>query len=248
MLNYIKQELYRITHKKSMYIYYGSLILAFGILMLVGSNMDASSFLELLGTYMMVIVAVFVGGQVFASVYGDDVSSKSLGLAVSSGVSRTQIVLGKLIVAVLLLISIFTILGLVSVGIYLLYGGNFNPQDQIMIQYILFKTFVTILMLLAFMSLSSIVLYLTQNATVSNVLLILFIMQFVLMLLSLISMGIPYLNDLIPYTVSNTMSTLDSTYLKTQEIAFKELAILISYSIIGVGISAVILNKQEINN
>lgn len=248
MINYIKAELYRTTHKKSMYMYYAALVLGFLLIIIFASNMDATSYLEILGLALVSMTAVFVAGQVFMSVYGDDVSSKSLGLSVSTGLSRTKIIIAKFIVSVVLVVCIYFVLSIVAGMVYLVLGGNFSSQDQTYIRFIFFRLAIQIVVMLVFMVLTTIVLYTSQSSTASSIVLILLIMGFVYNILGMISSGIPFVSELMPYTVTALQGSINDAYMMKDIVEYSDIMILLGYLVAGLGLSSFALGRKELSN
>ena len=107
MLKLLRGELYRLIHKKSLYLYFGALAIGYFIISFVRSGeFGAESILSDAGNFLSMLPA-FAGGFLFAAIYTDDLNSKNLTALVGFGISKAKIVTVKLILMALLGAVIF---------------------------------------------------------------------------------------------------------------------------------------------
>jgi ABC-type transport system involved in multi-copper enzyme maturation permease subunit len=101
MRKLLNGEIYRLLHKKSLYIYFLALAGGYFVLAFIRSGgfdeeaivRDAMNFFNFL--------PALAGGFLFAAVYTDDLSAKNLITLVGFGVSKTKIVLAKFVLMAL---------------------------------------------------------------------------------------------------------------------------------------------------
>ena len=86
MLNYMRGELYRLLHKKSLYLFFGALALGYTLVAFVRSGgLGEDSLLGDAANFFGYLPAL-AGGFLFAAVYTDDLSAKSLATLVGFGI------------------------------------------------------------------------------------------------------------------------------------------------------------------
>jgi ABC-type transport system involved in multi-copper enzyme maturation permease subunit len=128
MLNYLRGEFYRLLCKKSLYLYFA--VLAFGYVGLAfirSSTITATSFVEQTAS-LLDYLPVLLGGYLFASIYTDDLSAKTLSTLVGFGMSRTKIVLTKTVLAALCALALYALVPLLAAATYAVFG--WPPDGQ----------------------------------------------------------------------------------------------------------------------
>lgn len=162
MFNLIRGELYRLLHKKSLYLYFGVLTIGYILLAVMRSGGfnnesvigDASS--------LFFLTPALVGGFLFSAIYTDDLIAKNLITLVGYGLSKSKIVITKVILAAFFVTVIFGLLPLVHSAIYMVLGCTVTAE-QLAAVYALSVRY--LLMTLAYTSLSSIVVDGVQRST-----------------------------------------------------------------------------------
>ena len=170
MIKLINGEIYRILHKKSMYIYFCSLAAGYFLLAFIRSGgfkeesvvSDAVNFFNFL--------PALAGGFLFSAVYTDDLNSKNLISLVGFGVNKTKIVTAKLILTVLFGTVIFAAAPLFHYAVYAVLGSAASAGMMKIIYAVSLKY---LLMSLAFAAVSGIAVYGLQRTTFAVVLYIL---------------------------------------------------------------------------
>lgn len=180
MFNYIKSEFYRILNKKSMYIFLGICMIGYIIitLMRIKEMTDASIIGE--ANFVFTFVSILGGGFMFATIYNDDLTAKTLIPLIGFGEKRIIIAISKIIITIILM-SILLISALIA--FYLIFTLiGFNVETNILKE--LYPQF---LLTIAYSIVASVLVYGTQKATISIVAFVLlstgFISQLLLMLL-----------------------------------------------------------------
>jgi len=182
MLKLLRGELYRLLHKKSAYIYFAALAVAYALVIYVRSGgFTAQSVVDDAVSFFYLLPAL-VGGFLFAAIYVDDLNSKNLISLVGFGTSKTRIVIAKFILMALLSAVAFALAPLLHSAIYMLLGWAPSAQGWLMIYAVSLKYF---LMTVAFAVLSGIVVYGLQRTTFAVVLYLLLAFNVVSSLLSL---------------------------------------------------------------
>jgi len=135
MLNYIKGEIFRLIHKKSMYTYFGFMFIGYALItfMRSGGFDEASVTNDALTLFMM--LPVMIGGFMFMAIYLDDLNAKSLVALVGFGMSKAQIIVAKLILSLLFNGILFGIFPIFHWLLYVVFGSGarFDALSEIYI-------------------------------------------------------------------------------------------------------------------
>ncbi|GHV11190.1 hypothetical protein FACS1894219_01950 [Clostridia bacterium] len=168
MFNYIKGEIYRILHKKSMYIYYGIFAVLYFIIVFVFSKKvyTTESIINDAENYFT-FLPVIVGGYFFAALYTDDLSSKNLTTLVGYGLSKLKIVLSKFLLMTFFSAVIIGLIPVLMAGIYAIFGVS--PTAAVMGEIYIYAL-TALMKTVAFAALSGIVVYGIQRNTFAIVL------------------------------------------------------------------------------
>lgn len=173
MLRHIQSELYRITHKKSFYIFLAGAIGLFSFIFMMGTNeagRPTHDVMVMMASMLLPMSVAIFGTNIFYHVFADDLSHKSLPLIFSTGLSRLQYVLSKFIVFILVSLGVYAILGLYFIGIWQIGVGSLpalNSDYAIIIKNIALACFIS---LIGFGSLAATFSYFLQNGNVGGIL------------------------------------------------------------------------------
>jgi len=158
----MRGEFYRLLRKKSAYAYFGALAAAYFLAAFVRSGgFGAESALRDASNFFLFLPPV-AGGFVFASVYVDDLNSKTLTALVGAGVGKAQIVLTKLAVALCLNAAVFVLAPLFHLAAYATLGAGADAQAAASVFIESLRYF---LMSAAYSAMSGVVVYGLQRAT-----------------------------------------------------------------------------------
>lgn len=246
MYNYIKSELYRLSHKKSSYIYFFTIFFLFSLLMLISGGTDLTGFVE--GIYIIVqgMLVFFFGIQVYISVFMDEISSKSITGIISSGLSRTKLILSKFIVSIIYLVFIYLISAIYYLILATIFNGGINSvlfeTSKILLPYVGFS----FMQIMTFLSIGSVLAYYTQKSTLSTTMFVLLITGLTAQILALIGLALPLFNDLIPYLPSVAYMNLVNEFTATNIVNWTKVLNLVIFFIGGIGLSTVIFSKVEL--
>jgi hypothetical protein len=162
MLKLLHGELYRLIHKKSLYLYFGALAIGYFIVSFVRSGeFDAESILGDAGNFLSMLPA-FAGGFLFAAIYTDDLHSKNLTALVGFGIGKAKIVAVKLILMALLGAVIFGAAPLWLFATHAILGWTATASTLGMVYAISLQYW---LLTIAFAALAGIAVYGLQRAT-----------------------------------------------------------------------------------
>jgi len=162
MLDLFRGEVYRILHKRNMYLYLGGIAFLYLLIVFIRSaGFTANSVVTDAATLMMVLPAI-LGGYFFASLFSDDLSAKNLITLVGYGVSRIKIVLTKLILMAIFTVITFGAMFGLHLGAYALFGFAATGVQLRLIAAIGLQF---VLMTMGFTALSAVVVYGTQKST-----------------------------------------------------------------------------------
>jgi len=162
MLKLLSAELYRLLHKKSMYIYFGALAAGYFIITFIRSGGFKEESVVNDAMTMFSLLPALAGGFLFAAIYTDDLSSKKLITLVGYGVSKATIVITKFVLIALLGVIVFGITPLYHCAVYTVLGQTITVDMTAMIYAVSLKN---LLVVLAYAALSAIVVYGLQRAT-----------------------------------------------------------------------------------
>jgi len=161
MRSLLRADVYRLVRKKSLYLYFAGLGVAYALLTYIRSGgftpesvtSDAMTFFTLL--------PALAGGALFAAVYTDDLGSRALITLVGSGVRKPVIVVTKAVLLAIGTALVFAVVPVVHAGLYAALG--YPPTGAWTLLYAIAVKFW--LTTVAFAVLAGIVVYGFQRAT-----------------------------------------------------------------------------------
>ncbi|MCL2747716.1 MAG: hypothetical protein FWE59_03560 [Oscillospiraceae bacterium] len=158
----IRGEIYRLLHKKSLFLYFGALAVGYFLIAFVRSGgFDGESVvddaLSLFG-----LLPALAGGFLFAAIYTDDLNAKNLTMLVGFGVNKGKIVIAKFILMAFCGALVFGIMPLYHCAVYAVLGQAATASAAATIAAVSVKYLLTAL---AFAALSGVAVYGIQRAT-----------------------------------------------------------------------------------
>ena len=162
MLNYIHGELYRLLHKKSMYVFFSALTVGYLLITYIRSGGFNAESITVDAVQLFSFLPVLAGGFLFSSVYTDDLSSKNLITLVGFGLSKAKIVISKLILIALFSAIVYGLAPFIHCSVYSILGWQATADIWTMVYAASAKFF---LLTVAFSVLSSIAVYGMQRTT-----------------------------------------------------------------------------------
>lgn len=203
MLDLYRGEVYRLFHKRNMFIYLGLVILGFlGIHFMRSSGYAADSVVTDAGNLFSFLPAL-LGGYFFASLYTDDLTAKNLITLVGYGTSRTKIILTKLLLMITFTAAGFAIFTALHLGVYAVLGIGAQGLALRMVLAIAFQQF---LLTIGFALIASVVVYGTQKPTYAVVTFFMLAFNVVTMLVRMVE-SMAHV-DLSAHLLSGTTSAL----------------------------------------
>jgi ABC-type transport system involved in multi-copper enzyme maturation permease subunit len=109
MFDLMRGELYRLAHKKSLFIYFAALTVAYLLLAFIRSGGFTATSAGDDAMSLFGFLPPFIGVILFAGVYTDDLDSRNLIALVGFGLGKVRIVVAKLVVFALLAGVIFAL-------------------------------------------------------------------------------------------------------------------------------------------
>ena len=170
MIKLIHGEIYRILHKKSMYIYFLSLAAGYFLLAFIRSGGFKEESVVSDAIIFFNFFPAIAGGFLFSAIYTDDLNSKNLISLVGFGVNKTKIVAAKLILTIIFGTVIFGLAPVFHCAVYAVLGTAATSGMMITIYAVSLKY---LLMTVAFAALSGTAVYGLQRTTFAVVLYIL---------------------------------------------------------------------------
>ena len=176
MINYIRADLQRIFAKKSLYITFGILAIGYIVMLVTNGVTSGGKIFNEAGTIFM-LVALCGGGYLFATLYTDDLTAKTLPALIGFGMKRRTILIAKLCMNILLTFLLCGGTFLLLYATLSLVGFEMTSEA---LGSLLRMSVVRFLQLVAFGSIASVLVYGTQKATFS-------IVTFILLVTALLS-------------------------------------------------------------
>jgi len=170
MLKYMRGEMYRLLHKKSMYIFFASLAVGYFIIIYIRSGGFTAESVVNDAINLFFYLPMLAGGFLFAAIYTDDLNAKNLISLVGFGLSKTKIVLSKLLLMTLSSTIFFGLMPLFHCAIFSMFGWTVTADAWTIIYAVSIQYLLTAI---AFSVLSGIVVYGLQRTTFAVVLYIL---------------------------------------------------------------------------
>jgi len=239
LLKFIRGELYRLLHKKSMYIYFGALAVGYFLVAFMRSGgFDAESVAADAVTFFNFLPAL-AGGFLFSAIYADDLNAKNLTTLVGYGLGKTKIVLAKFALAVIFGVAVFGLLPPIHCGMYALLGHGATLNQFGMICAMSLRYMLTTV---AYMAISGIAVYGLQRTTFAMVTYILFGFSVVSTMITMVT-GVLKLN-IEGYLLSGVTNRIFSGILGGGSMTFPVIGYAV-YIVGAVALSAAAFNKKE---
>ena len=162
MLKYIRGELYRLLHKKSMFIFFAVLAGGYLLINYIRSGGFAAESVVDEAINLFNYLPVLAGGFLFFAIYTDDLSSKNLISLVGFGFSKVKIVISKFILMSLFSVIVYGLVPLFHIAVFRMFGCVATADAWMMVYAISVKY---LLMTVAFSTLAGIVVYGLQRTT-----------------------------------------------------------------------------------
>jgi len=162
MLKVLNGEIYRLLHKKSLYIYFGILAVGYFTLAFIRSGGFSNESVVSDALNLFILLPALAGGFLFAAIYTDDLNSKSIISLVGSGVNKAAIIAVKFTLTVLFGTVVFGFIPLFHISVYAALGQAADASMATMIFAVSLKHLLTVI---AYSSLSGIVVYGLQRTT-----------------------------------------------------------------------------------
>jgi ABC-type transport system involved in multi-copper enzyme maturation permease subunit len=162
MLNYLKAELYRLLHKKSLYAYLGALALAYAALAFIRTGgMDANAFSGDTLAFSQWL-PLLLGGFLFAAIFTDELGAKSLTIMVGHGLGKGRLVLAKVLLMAITCAVLLALVPLFIAAVLAALGFAPGPGDIAASYALMLKAW---MIAVAYSALAAIVAYASQRVT-----------------------------------------------------------------------------------
>jgi ABC-type transport system involved in multi-copper enzyme maturation permease subunit len=175
MFNYIKVDLYRIFAKRSMYIFFGVLTIIYILIFFAQGKIGAERIFSEISMNIL-LVSLLGGGYLFHTIYNDDLSAKTLPALIGFGMKRTTIIISKIIIYIIMTILMYLGAFIIFYLTFVVLGFEMTHE---MLNGLFMLLFINLLQLLAFGSITSVVVYGTQRSTMSIVVFVLLVTSFI---------------------------------------------------------------------
>lgn len=239
MTKLIRADIYRLLRKKSLYVYFGGLAVAYLLLAYVRSGGFTA---ESTGSDAMTFfgwLPAFAGGLIFASVFTDDLDSKSLTTLVGSGLGKARIVVARLILTAGASAVVLAIAPVFHCAIYAALGWPPTAATWALVYAAALKAW---LMTIGFAALSAIVVYGAQRTTLAVMTYVLLAFGVVsgLMTMALNSFG----PNLIPHLLSSVTGRVQAALTSGGSPVWPLIEFLI-YVVAAVAAAVLVFRKKE---
>ena len=170
MLKVLNGEIFRLLHKKSMYIYFCSLAVGYFLIAFIRSGgFNEQSILDDAMNFFNFLPAL-AGGYLFSAIYTDDLTAKNLITLVGFGMNKARIVLVKFILTALFGAVIYALAPLLLYVVHAVFGWTATAGTMTTVYAVSLKYLLTTL---GYSVLSGIAVYGLQRTTFAMVLYIL---------------------------------------------------------------------------
>ena len=240
MLNLFRGEVYRLFHKRNMYLYVGAVLLGFLVVTFMrSSGFNESSVVDDAANLFQLMPAL-LGGYFFTSLFSDDLSSKNLITLVGYGTSRTQIVLTKLLLMVVFTIGAFGLLTGLHLAAFALLG---YPATGAALGFVLAIVLQNVLLTVGFASVAAIVVYGTQKPTFAAVTYFMLAFNVVTMIIRAVS-GLLYV-DISGRLLSGTADNIMLGMLTPGSWPIAPALEYLAYLILAIGAAIFVFKRRE---
>lgn len=232
MLQYIKADLFRLRHKRANYIFWASIYAIFILFTVLGfSTFDSSGEMGFAEPYFQTGIfsltqfgVLIIGVHSYYTVFLDDVSSKNYPNIFSTGLTKAQFMVAKMITLFIQLLVVFLASALVFFGFYgilALFANSIGFNSELL--YFVFMTAITVLLaIMGYAAIGSIITFWSQNSTLSAFFIVILSTRTISQIIGLIASidALSFLQNIQEYTLSSYISsTLNSI---TTRITFLE--------------------------
>ena len=170
MLKLINGEIYRLLHKKRMYIYFCLLAVGYFLIAFIRSGgFNEQSIIGDAANFFSFLPAL-AGGYLFSAIYTDDLTAKNLITLVGFGTNKAKIILVKFILSALFGAVVYALAPLLLYVSHAAFGWTAAASTMATVYAVSFKYF---LVTLGYSALSGIAVYGLQRTTFAMVLYIL---------------------------------------------------------------------------
>lgn len=245
MLNYIKSELYRLSHKRSMYVSYGSLFLIVTLILFFTQGQASTFDMSIYGGIMISMSIVFFGTQLYYAVYGDDYTHKTQSLIFSTCLSKGKYILSKLIVYMIMVAIIFGISAIYYYIICVIKVGEAPVFGTPEVNLVVNEAIIRIPALIGFVLVASGVTHFFQSANAGGILLPIMIVGLMNQILLLISNVFSWLEKPLEYLLSSQIITQTGKTIDGLEFDKVIYLVIIVYIISGLAISLFSLKTKD---
>jgi len=247
MLNYVIADVFRIFRKPT-FIYANLCMIGVFLSLLIikyNSQFDEEAYLELIITNAP-FYRLIIGIPVFLSVYYDEFKSKALQTAIGFGISRPKVILSKFITIILTSIGSALFLGLIVWTLLPFLNLSLISAQHLQL---LLNIFEEVLIVIGYISLSAILVYYSQNATIGLILYILLNSNLTKMVaVRILNQAFiqDAVGDLVPYLYTNSLRSEIEGLLQNGHLHLPMILLILSYIILPVCLSMAIFRKKEL--
>lgn len=237
MINWIKADIYRLLHKKNLYIMMIiGLLLYFAAVCLV----DDLEYFTQIATFIFSVNTFLIGIPIFLNVYSDSFKAKVMQITIGLGVPRWQVVLAKISIA-----SIFClIINLFFALVFIITTAIIYPAGLDVVA-ILMTALIDAFKIIVYLALSMIIVYLSQKPIHGMIIYIMAISNIFYGLLNLV-LNIPYVVDII----GNRSDLLLTNAFSLVEFNYGDLfgwSIILVYLVVALGLSITLFKNVELD-
>ena len=170
MIKLINGEIYRLLHKKSMYIYFASLAAGYFLIAFIRSGGFGAGSITSDALNFFSFLPAIAGGFLFPAIYTDDLNAKNLITLVGFGIGKAKIVAAKFILTAISGVVLFALAPLLLYVTHAAFGWAADTGAMVMVFSVSLKY---LLVTLGYSALAGIAVYGLQRATFAIVLYIL---------------------------------------------------------------------------
>lgn len=246
MLNYIISELQRLLSKKQTYVFYGIFMVAFTLILVLAESEQTAGGMAMMGGALLSISSMVFGTRIFYDVVGDDLQHKTLSLVLTTGLSRLQFVLSKLIVFILATLLLYGVMALYFLGLWFIKVGAAPVFGSPEVNLLIDAAKITIISIFGFGSIGMAISYFFQNANAGGILFPLMTMGLTSQIMKLAVLAFNWLEKPVSYLLSSQSQNATTLIQMNQAIPKDFYIVTIVYILLGVILSTFALSKRDI--
>lgn len=241
MIAYFKAEFYRIVSKKSLYVFFGVLMVLYIIITFVRAGYQTQDSIVSEADLIFTMLTIFGGTYIFSSVYNDDIHAKSMVSVLGAGMRKPGVAITKLILSILVNLLAFAMAFIVLCVIFSILGF---PPTAGNLQQMLPIAGMNLLLVLGYSAIAGTVMYATRKTSISLAVFVLLASRFIAQIVSML-LGLDFIvsavGDLSGYLLTASAGIMTSNFTATALVTY------LLYIAVFTALSLYAFHKKELD-